>query len=167
MAAFNTTEEKDWFIDSGASTHMTGDKNLVRDMINTPKQSITTAGGVKYPVEGQGNVTLSCDGAIKTVPNVVYVPSIRKNLLSVRKFANDGHLVTFNHLRCLVLDKRDPKRIYLQAIRDPYNKLYRILQRNPQHRSQIAAHTATLTKLQPLSNSQIDTWHKRIGHINY
>jgi hypothetical protein len=78
-------------------------------------------------VVGKGSVKISdTTGKIKVVTDVLYVPGIHTNLFSVGKFTDLGYRVIFNKRKCYILDKEQPSNIYLQAVRDYRNKLYKI-----------------------------------------
>jgi hypothetical protein len=57
LAAF-APEEDDWFLDSGASSHVTGNARLVSNMTPSAVHSIRTANGQVLPVTAKGNVTI-------------------------------------------------------------------------------------------------------------
>jgi hypothetical protein len=96
LAAF-TPKEDDWFLNSGASSHVTGNARLVSNMTSSAVPSITTANGQVLPIIAKGNVTIQeVTREIKSIQNVLYVLGVRSNLLSVGKFADLGHVVLFN-----------------------------------------------------------------------
>ncbi|KAG0572620.1 hypothetical protein KC19_VG111000, partial [Ceratodon purpureus] len=74
----------DWYVDSVASQHVTGRKDLFTNKLETGSQSrISIVGGEKLNVAGKGKVELSTDfGEIK-FGDILYVPEVTKNFLSV------------------------------------------------------------------------------------
>jgi hypothetical protein len=133
LAAF-APEEDDWFLDSGASSHITGNERLVSNITTSAVPSIRTANGQVLPVTAKGNVTIQeVTGEIKSIRNVLYVPGVRSNLLSVGKFADLGHVVLFNSTQCLIFDKDDPDSVYLRAHRDKNSKFYRLQGKSVYH----------------------------------
>jgi hypothetical protein len=79
---------EEWLIDSGASAHVTGNRNLLTEIRPVPHSSVTTAGGNSLSIVGQGHATLDKNKGVSTV---MYVPGMRKNLLSVGKVADASH----------------------------------------------------------------------------
>jgi hypothetical protein len=103
----------DWFIDSGASAHVTGDRNLISDVRNAPQSNVTTAGGRVLPVMGQGSANLDLT---KEIQRVLYVPGMYKNLLSVGKFADEGHYTYSGPRNAGSLRNTTPTKSYLPEL---------------------------------------------------
>ena len=152
-----------WFIDSGASAHVTGDRKLISDVRAAPQSTVTTAGGRVLPVMGQGSANLDIN---KEIQRILYVPGMCKNLLSVGKFADEGHFTLFRPNKCWIFAKNNPHRIFLTGARSHNHSLYRLnmsLQGRP---SSPATTTATANLLQT-DPSTTTLWHNRTGHLNY
>ena len=158
MSAFSADEEQ-WFLDSGASSHVTGNSSLLFDKSHSSTSTIRTAAGQILPVVHKGNVNFS-DKSVKTVRDVLYVPGVKTNLLSVGRFTDLGHTVLFNSSSCLIFEKLEPEKIFLQATRDPRTKLYRLLGKP------LLPQESTLAVTHPVSTETIDLWHKRLAHVN-
>jgi hypothetical protein len=117
------------------------------------------------------------------------VPGIHTNLFSVGKFTDLGYRIIFNNRKCYILDKEQPSNIYLQAVRDCRNKLYKIengphqlslavLPSEPDssiaptpipevHQSPPHDQPAPVSISSAKRSSNVHLWHRRIGHINY
>lgn len=68
-----------WFLDSGCSNHMTGEKDLFAslELHDTPKEAIAYGGNSKGDVIGMDKIVISHDNSIT---NVYLVESWRYNL---------------------------------------------------------------------------------------
>jgi hypothetical protein len=78
-------EDDMWIIDSGASRHMTGDQARLSNL-NEKKTSYKVDLGDKttYPVEGFGQAAIKMKtGNYVHLRNVLYVPGLEKNLVSI------------------------------------------------------------------------------------
>lgn len=75
---------EDWYIDSGATKHVTGRQRESLSKLGPGNRSkVTTARGETLHVEGNGNVDIFMDSGKIKFENVLYVSGITKNLLSV------------------------------------------------------------------------------------
>jgi hypothetical protein len=170
---------RDYFIDSGASSHVTGDRSTLSSFQPIASTSgVSTASGARLPVVGKGILHVEANKSIKPI---LYVPGLTKNLLSVGKLTDTGHLVVFTPQSCFVLDKTEPKKVVLFGERDPKSRLYRIS--NNLQRAKFYAHPAPLKVPPDLPNfigltedvptpiiskeDLTDLWHKRLCHINH
>ena len=87
-----------WYLDSGASFHMTGNKSLFSTLEEKDlKMHIKMGDDGKYHVSGEGTVVLqSKHGAPLTLIDVNYVPGLKKNIVSVTTLENKGYDVVFS-----------------------------------------------------------------------
>ena len=87
-----------WFLDSGASFHMTGDKSLFNTLEEEDLEILIAMGNdEKYSVSGVGTVIFQRDhGAHLTLTNVKYVPRLKRNLVSIAMLEDRGYGVVFS-----------------------------------------------------------------------
>ena len=72
-----------WLIDSGCTHHMTYDEELFKELDKTTISKVKIGNGKCISVKGKGTIAIeSCSGT-KLITNVLYVPDINQNLLSV------------------------------------------------------------------------------------
>ncbi|KAM5579724.1 hypothetical protein ABKV19_009482, partial [Rosa sericea] len=93
-----------WYVDSGCSRHMTGDKtwfSSFEDECTTG--SVTFGDGRKASILARGTVNTP---GIPNLKNVLYVEGLTTNLISVSHLADDYEDVWFNKQRCLVLNHK-------------------------------------------------------------
>lgn len=76
-----------WFIDSGASSHMTGKKKWLRIFRESNSRVKVYLGDNRgYEIKGHGDVLVTMpDRKIRNISDVWYVPSIKKILIFVSK----------------------------------------------------------------------------------
>lgn len=72
-----------WFLDSGCSNHMSGNKNLFCELDESFKHRVKLGNNTRMEVTGRGNVRLQVRGFIHVVSEVYYVPELRNNFLSI------------------------------------------------------------------------------------
>lgn len=83
---FNTQEaslDDIWYIDSGFTNHMTGNKILFLTFDDYVKKEVRTGDDKKLGVQGNGEISVKTRHGEKKIPNVYFVPGLMHNLLSV------------------------------------------------------------------------------------
>jgi len=93
MTSNSDGRDESWYMDSGASNHMTCHGGEWFDkMLPTQAQGYVVAGDdTQHAITHTGSVPLRMhDRRIKNMSNVLYVPSISKNLASVGQMVDQG-----------------------------------------------------------------------------
>lgn len=93
FGALNVQPETDnqWFMDSGATNHMTSDAGMVTIPSSvTSTKSIYVGNGQSLPIQGSGNTSLPSSSKPLHLKNVLFSPQIIKNLISIRQFTTDN-----------------------------------------------------------------------------
>ena len=143
-----------WYIDSGATKHMTFEKDLIVDFIEYKQPSKNYLGDKVIEVYGEGKERLSCydesDSVELTLNKVLYVPDLSKNLLSVSAMAQMGAEVLFNDGKCII--SKDEREITIGHLVD--SKLYVVNTHEEVHIASAASPSLVL-------------WHSRFGHLNH
>jgi hypothetical protein len=96
-ALTRTIEDDLWIIDSGASRHMMRDQARL-SYLNERKTSYKVELGDKstYPIEGFGQASIKLEsGNHVHLSNVLYVPSLEKNLVSISCLEDKGNKIAF------------------------------------------------------------------------
>jgi hypothetical protein len=131
-SALNGTIEDDkWIIDSGASRHMTGDQARLSNL-NEKKTSYKVELGDKttYPVEGFGQASIKMKtGNYVHLSNVLYVPGLEKNLVSISCLKDKGNRIAFVDGKVLSWHK-DSSIENARVIGSREGNLYRLLKQN-------------------------------------
>ena len=90
-----STSQHVWFMDFGASKHITSIKSLIKDMkLADEGHSVSCANNALLPVKGVGSITLTTvNGETVHLHNCLYVPGIKKNLLFCPYFSKGGAIM--------------------------------------------------------------------------
>ena len=148
----NTLENRQlWFVDSGCSRHMTGERSNFLSLTALNGGSVAFGNGKSGTIVGIGNIgkTLS-----HSIDNVHLVDGLKHNLLSVSQLCDKNNLVLFSKTRCLVVND-DTGDVVLRGKR--CQNVYKVsISTLPQN---------NLTCLNAL-NDDIMLWHKRLGHAS-
>jgi hypothetical protein len=90
-----TINPQTWLVDSGATSHMTWNRDLFTTfLVIEPPIQVTIANGTSIPCRGVGSVELRQENPLVpdviTLKNVRYMPDLNTNLLSVTKLEDRG-----------------------------------------------------------------------------
>ncbi|PKU86422.1 Retrovirus-related Pol polyprotein from transposon TNT 1-94 [Dendrobium catenatum] len=144
----------DWILDSGASSHLTADiNNLQQSTPYNGLDSISIANGSNLSIanSGQGILPLPDSNSKLNLKNILHVPSISHNLLSVLKLTSDNNIsISFTAHEFVIKHLQDNQVLLRGPIR---NGLYHI--KLPINREETALHSAP---------TQRTSWHARLGH---
>jgi hypothetical protein len=92
------------------------------------------------------------------------VPGLKKNLLSVGKFAEASHLTLFGPRKCWIFKSGIPKHILLTGTRTGRNSLYKLNTTFPT-RGVIQQRPSTNLTISNLTKPEL--WHHQTGYLNY
>jgi len=95
---------KSWLVDSGASRHMTGNKNFLENLKELKVTSKVELGDdSNHEIKGIGSVSFHLDfGDTLHFEDVLFVPGLTKNLISVGVIEEKGHRVVFMEKKALL-----------------------------------------------------------------
>ena len=149
----------DWIVDSGATCHMCCDDKLF-DELHRLKQPLEVTLGDGYTVEATGRDTVVLEltkvggkASRCKLHEVLYVPDLSHNPLSVAKAAKSGKVVKFTETGCEILDSN--KKVIAVATR--VGSLYYLNCQADNEQTNAAVNKSKETKE--------DTWHRRYGHL--
>lgn len=149
-ATFTGNQQNVWYVDSGASSHMTPHAKLLKDMKSVNVSHIVSANNAKMMVKSAGNAILNLNKTEIEVADVLHVPELAANLLSVCSIVEKGNSMLFDANGCTI--KNDKNEIV--ATCKPKNGVYKF-------------HGADGVCLLSKEKTSALTWHRRLGHINF
>ncbi|KAL5787692.1 hypothetical protein ACOSP7_004641 [Xanthoceras sorbifolium] len=94
-----------WYIDSGCTNHMAWDLSLFTNMESNDRTSIKL--GIREVVKfaGRGTISISTPNSVKLIDNVLLVPELDQNLLSVAQLLRKCYSISFKNGRCNIVDE--------------------------------------------------------------
>lgn len=94
--------EELWFLDSGCSNHMTGNKEWFSDLEEDFNRTVKLGNDTRMSVVGKGNVKVQVNGVVQVIHEVYYVPELRNNLLSLGHLQESGLAILIHDGTCKV-----------------------------------------------------------------
>ncbi|KAI0493130.1 hypothetical protein KFK09_027406 [Dendrobium nobile] len=156
LVANSDTPSYDWYLDSGASSHMTNDaENLAQSTTYSGSDGVFIGDGRNIPIAHSGTGILPTPTRKLFLSNLLHVPDISHNLISISNLVQDNNIsVTFDPMGFVFKDLTTNQPI----LRGPCSSgLYRI--------APPSTTTSSPSAFQASNNSQLH-WHDRLGHPN-
>ncbi|TYG52132.1 hypothetical protein ES288_D09G003700v1 [Gossypium darwinii] len=106
-----------WLIDSCYTNHVTTDQTFFKELDKTIISKIKVGNGEFIPVKRKGTMAIESLTGLKHITDVLYVPNIDQNLLSVGQLIEKGFKVIFEDKWCLIKDSkcRDVFKVKMKA----------------------------------------------------
>ena len=110
--ALSANRRSNWVVDSGATCHMCNNEELFDQIIGLEiPQEITVGDGHSVQATGRGDFILRMNvpnGKIRKckLSDVLYVPDLLHNFLSVSKAASNGKSFEFGQSHCSIIDNK-------------------------------------------------------------
>lgn len=141
---------RSWLVDSGCTHHMTYDDKSFTKLDRTFCTRVRIGNGDYIAVKGKGDVIIDGPEGAKLISDVLYVPEIDQNLLSVGQLVEKGYKVMFEEGLCLIADSAGKETLKIQMKEKCFSF-------DPMSQSRQAM-TAQV--------NEAEVWHKRLGHFH-
>ncbi|XP_073355479.1 uncharacterized protein [Aegilops tauschii subsp. strangulata] len=143
-----------WYLDTGASNHMTGDKDQFSELRVSVGRTVRFSDGRTVDIAGRGTLLFELkNGGHKVLTDVYYIPKLKSSIICLGQLEErgckivleDGYLWGYDRQRMLIMKvQRSPNRLYV----------------------------LNLDRVDPvcLLSSMDDSawkWHARYGHLNF
>ena len=162
----NQDFQETWYLDSGATQHMSPRRDWFTNFETLPTPKIIYMGDDgQHQAVGIGSLTIQINGSgqVILIKDVLYVPALAKNLLSVSQItAKSNSSVQFTSSLCTITTTTNIGQKFVIKCTKVGN-LYPLgvgLQNSPQ-RAETSLSAFSLTK-----DTATIKWHHRLGHLN-
>ncbi|CAI7762474.1 unnamed protein product [Closterium sp. NIES-54] len=116
-----------WVIDSGATYSMTPRADLLTELEPSPVKHVTSALGQRAEVKGMGKAMFKgADGKMVGLKNVLWVPNLAANLISVRRLQKAGMDTSSKGAKTYTARLGEQILWDLHEDRDVYNEMWQI-----------------------------------------
>jgi len=158
---FNNSKETMWFLDSGCSNHMTGDRQWFLHLYESFRQVVKLGNDTKMVVIGKGSIKLRINGTSQMIADVFYLPELKNNLLSIGQLQERNLAILMQHGECKIYHH---ERGLVMSTQMSANRMFILLaERETQVQTQISIPTCFKTT----SEAPTDLWHHRYGHLHF
>lgn len=90
------SQPSSWYLDSGASSHMTPNGQLLKNLSVPDIKSVVIASNKSLKCEAKGETVLKLNNNDIEIKNVLHIPELGFNLLSISKMAENDNTIIFN-----------------------------------------------------------------------
>jgi hypothetical protein len=145
-----------WYIDSGASRHMTGVREYFTDLTEIGDLEVVLGDDSVVKVVGSGTISFQRESLPPMLlRDVLYVPGLKKNLVSVSTIEDRGYEVLFRDGHVLLYPKGSSI-TSTKVIGIRHEKLYKLMF----HPARALMHSTN-------NNDLCDLWHRRMAHLHH
>jgi hypothetical protein len=152
-----TTTPDTWYIDSGASRHMTTVREHLTDLTQCGDAEVVLGDDREVKVAGCGTVSFRRESLPPmALTKVLYVPGLKKNLVSVSTIEEKGYEVLFRDGQVLLLPKGSSITL-AKVIGTRHERLYKFLFQPMR----------ALIHSTSSSDDLCEIWHRRMAHLHH
>ena len=150
----NWSETSIWYLDNGASNHMTGLRSMFNDLDETVTRKVRFGDGSILQIEEKGSVMFRTkDGKKCKLRDVYFIPNLYNNILSLGQLSESGSKVLIKGEYLWIYDEND---CLIMKVNKSTNRLYKLVVKDDRD-------ACFLTK----SDETTWLWHTRLGHVNF
>jgi transposase InsO family protein len=147
-------EENMWYLDSGASNHMTGCLEHLTNLDTTIRGTVKLGDGSAVSIGGRGTVMIKGrTGEQRVLTDVYYIPKLTTNIISLGQLEENGCRVQLEDGNLMVLDK--------------YGRLIICVQRSKNRLYILKLDLVKSVCLRASVEDDTRKWHARYGHLNF
>ncbi|RVW26560.1 Copia protein [Vitis vinifera] len=130
---------------------MTYDQGLFKELDKTITSKVRIGNGAYLVVKGKGTVAIEGHTGLKLISNVLYVPEINQNMLSVGQLLEKNYKVLFEDNHCMIADAQG-REVFIVQMKGKRFTL------DLMQEEQAAIHKEE-------SNTML--WHRCLGHFHH
>ncbi|XP_028085883.1 uncharacterized protein LOC114286853 [Camellia sinensis] len=143
-----------WYLDSGASNHMYGKRELFVELDETIQAQVSFGDSSMTPVKGRGNILIKLkNGDHDYISNVYYVLAMKSNILSMGQHLEKGYNISMKDCHLTIKDNHGN---LIARVRMSKNRIFAL---NIQHDA--------AKSLSAIIKDKDWLWHLTFGHLNF
>lgn len=152
----NDAQREDvWFLDSGCSNHMCGDKKMFCELNEDFRQMVRLGNNTRISVMGKGNVRLKVNNINHVVTEVFFVPELKNSFLSIGQLQERGLAILIQHGMCRIYH---PQKGLIIQTNMTANRMFVLLAK---------AQLKQSSCFNTITEDVAHLWHCRYGHLSH
>ncbi|KAI5317551.1 hypothetical protein L3X38_037258 [Prunus dulcis] len=144
-----------WFVDSACSNHLTSQESALINIDRTVTCKVKMGTGDLVQATGKGTLVVETQYGKRYINEVLLVPGLDENLLSVGQMMEHGYYVLFGENKAVVFDDSSLNNV-VAKLSMAGNKCFPL---------SLESMIPAARKASVVEDSWI--WHRRLGHLNF
>ncbi|KAM1111108.1 hypothetical protein ACFX13_010490 [Malus domestica] len=144
-----------WFVDSACSNHMTSQESVLINIDRYVSCKVKMGTGDLVQATGKCTLVVETQHGKRYINEVLLVPGLDENLLSVGQMMEHGYYVLFGGNMAVIFDDRNLNNVVAKVIMTG-NRCFPL---------SLESMTPAARKASVIEDSW--TWHRRFGHLNF
>jgi len=142
-----------WYLDSGATHHMTGRRELFSDLDTSVRGSVRFGDASRVEIQGVGSIVFQAKiGEHRVLHGVYFIPALRNSIMSLGQLDEGGSKVEIDKGVLRIWDRHG--RLLVKVIRGP-SRLY------------VHLEAAQPLYLATRKDNDAWRWHERFDHLHF
>ncbi|CAL9007164.1 unnamed protein product [Prunus brigantina] len=144
-----------WFVDSACSNHMTSQESVLINIDRSVTCKVKMGTGDLVQATGKGTLLVETQHGRRYIHEVLLVPGLDENLLSVGQMMEHGYYVLFGGNMAVIFDDGSLNNVVAKVVMGG-NRCFPL---------SLESMTPAARKASVIEDSWI--WHRRLGHLNF
>ncbi|CAL9022992.1 unnamed protein product, partial [Prunus brigantina] len=144
-----------WFVDSACSNHMTSQESVLINIDRSVTCKVKMGTGDLVQATGKGTLLVETQHGRRYIHEVLLVPGLDENLLSVGQMMEHGYYVLFGGNMAVIFDDDSLNNVVAKVVMGG-NRCFPL---------SLESMTPAARKASVIEDSWI--WHRRLGHLNF
>ena len=149
----NSGDDNIWYLDNGASNHMTGEQRYFSKLDTTITGKVRFGDDSRIDIKGKGTISFTdMNGDSRKMTDVYFIPDLKSNIISLGQATEAGCDV---RMKGETLTMHDQSGKLLVTSRRSRNRLYKV-----------RMGMRDTSRLYLTEDNESCKWHARLGHVN-